>query len=280
MNDVTFIFTVGGQSCHYDNMERCIRSIEKKYSNSKFLILEFGNRLKTSENKKVVNLENVINFEAGKKVGFIIWKHKYVGALMIETKYGVYVDTDTVLLNDTLPDIINNIDGGFVVTPHFWVPNIQHYQHKATDRSSIDEFIKIKSMLRLEDQDLFFAGGVFVFENNENTRSILKEVLRMYDEYYTGKDYVKSITDELFLAAALNKRPELIRLCGGALNHCSMGDENMPMIEKDGILYGKNSFESMWQPITFLHCDISRRDPSEKYNGQIRDTIRKAFEMN
>jgi len=281
-DDLTIIYTVGGNDNHYENMEKCIKSIRKHGIDPHFLILEFGNKLKSSIEEKieVINLTDAVNFSLGKKVGYQIWKFKYVGCLAIKTKYGIYVDTDTVLLNNTIPGIIDKINGGFGVTQHFWVPNIEYYQKRATDTSTIQEFIKIKNRLGLKDQDLFFAGGVFAFENNDNVKNMLQDVLRMYDDYYEGKDYVKSITDELFLAAALNRKPELIRLYGGALNHCSMGDENMPMTEHEGILYGRNSFETMWQPITFLHCDISRRDPSEKYSGQIKDAIRTAFEMN
>jgi hypothetical protein len=121
---------------------------------------------------------------------------------------------------------------------------------------------------------------VFFFENNQETRAVFQEVLRMYDEYYSGKDYVKSITDELFLAAALALKPQLIRIFGGALNHCSMGDENMPLTSHQGCLYGRNSFENQWEPVTFLHCDTSRRDPSERYDGTVRDLVRECFELN
>lgn len=278
-SDITFIFTVGGDDVHYKNMERCIRSIKRFLNNSNFLIIEFGNRLKTDGAIRVLNMPDAINFNAGKKVGYLIWKHKYIGALQVETKFGIYVDTDTVLANNTIPDILSNLSGGIGVTRHFWVPNIAHYQSRATDSSTIHEFIDTKKRLKLSDESPFFAGGVFLFENNDETRGVFQEVLRMYDEYYTGKDYVKSITDELFLAAALAEKPHLVRIFGGALNHCSMGDENMPLASHQGFLYGRNSFENEWQPVTFLHCDTSRRDPSEKYEGEVKKLVRLHFKL-
>lgn len=278
-DDVTFIFTVGGERCHYSNMERCIRSINQLYPGAKFLVLEFGNRLKTSSDMEVVSLDGLIDFNSGKKVGYIIWKHKYVGALMVKTRFGIYVDTDTVLTNNTIPHILSSLDGGIGLTRHFWVPNIACYEDRAINGSTMQEFLSVKEALGLRGDTPFFAGGVFLFENNDDTRHIFHEVLRMHDEYYSGRDYVKSITDELFLSASLANKSHLVRIFGGALNHCSMGDENMPLTSHDSCLYGRNSFENEWQPVTFLHCDTSRRDPSERYSGDVRKLVRKAFEL-
>jgi hypothetical protein len=278
-SDITFIFTVGGDNVHYENMERCIRSIRKHLNDVNFLVLEFGNKLKSDNRVQILNMPDIINFKSGKKVGYLIWKHKYVGALHVKTKFGVYIDTDTVLANNTILDLLKNLSGGIGVTRHFWVPNIAYYQARATDNNSIHEFLDTKLKLNLKDESPFFAGGVFLFENNNETRSVFQDVLKMYDDYYTNKDYVKSITDELFLAAALTSKPHLVRIFGGALNHCSMGDENMPLTEYQGFLYGRNSFESEWQPVSFLHCDTSRRDPSEMYEGSVRSLVRSAFEL-
>jgi hypothetical protein len=277
--DVTFIFTVGGDDSHYQNLERCIRSIKKFYSGCRFLILEFGNRLSSSEETTVVDVSDRVDFSSGKKVGYIIWKHKYVGALMVETKFGVYVDTDTVIANPTLHEIIPTLNGGIGAALHFWVPTILDYQAKACAGDSLVEFQKFRQRFGLEDSSLFFAGGVFMFENNQDTKRIFELVLEMYEDYYSGKDYVRSITDELFLAAALHKNPGFVRRYGGALNHCSMQDDDMPLVAKDGTLFGRNLFEDYFQPVTFLHCDTSRRDPSKHYNGEERKLIRQAFEL-
>lgn len=277
--DITFIFTVGGDQCHYDNMERCIRSINRHYLGSKFLILEFGDKLSTSLDREVVNMNGLIDFGSGKKVGYIIWKHKYVGALMVKTKYGVYVDTDTVLVNPNVQHLLESLSGGIAATRHFWVPNIAMYQARACNQSTYSEFLQTKSKLGLEDDSDFFAGGVFLFENNQETKQVFKEVIDHYDEYYRERGYVKSITDEIFFAAALNRRKDLIRIYSGALNHCSMGDEHMPLIVCEDTLYGRNSFESEWQLVTFLHCDTSRRDPSASYDGDTRRLVRSYFEL-
>ena len=267
--EITFIYTVGGGSEHYENMERSINSIERLRGPSKFLIIEFGEKLKNSKNREIISLPKTIDFSAGKKVGYIIWKHKYVAALKVKTKFGIYVDTDTVMVNDTIKDIISLLDGGVGVSQHFWVPTISHYEKMATNKETFSLFKEAKALCGLKDTDGFFAGGVFIFENNERCKEVFKEVLRLYDEFYNDEsDYVKSVTDELFLAAALAKNDDLIRPFGGALNHCCMGDNHMPLIWANDKFYGRNPWDKDWDPITFFHCNVARRDPAENYKDE------------
>jgi len=277
--DVTFIFTVGGGDEHYDNMDRCIKSIRKNFGTTNFLIIEFGTRLKSKRGTKVISLPDVIDFSAGKKVGYIIWKHKYFGALQIETKYGIYVDTDTVMVNaSVLKHLFPNLGGGIAVTQHFWVPTISHYQERATSQETLPLFKEAKALCGLDDAHPFFAGGVFLFEKNENTEKVFSDVLNFYDSFYTGdRDYVRSITDELFLAGALMKSPSLIRMLSGATNHCCMGDEHMPLVLHEGILFGRNPWEDAWTPVSFFHCNVARRDPSESYVDELKSAVKEAW---
>ena len=86
------------------------------------------------------------------------------------------------------------------------------------------------------------------------------------------------ITDELFLSASVKKFGKSINL-SGAMNHCTMGEEFMPMKLVDDILLGKNKFENKYEPITFLHCDILRRNPSEEYFGRQAELVAKCFNL-
>jgi hypothetical protein len=279
MKDITFFYTVGGYDVHYDNMFRCMRSIKRTGADPKFLILEFGNKLSSNEEYEVLNLPDAIDFNAGKKVGYLIWKHKYIGALHVKTKYGIYVDSDTVMAGNYISKICEVVDQGIGVTQHFWVPNIDLYEKRACTIDTIDEFLKVKETLGLESADPFFAGGIFIFANNDKNRSVMEKVLEYYSAYYDSKDYVRSITDELFLAAALKNCSADIKIFGGGLNHCSMGEQYMPMAIQDGVLYGKNPYEKSYCPVSFLHCDVSRRDPSQEYTGEMKELIRKYFEL-
>jgi len=276
-DDVTLMYTVGGHDAHYDNMRRSIASVKRTGANPQFLILEFGTKLSSSDRTEVINLPDAIDFNTGKKVGYLVWKHKYIAALRVKTKFGIYVDSDTAMVNNNIPLICSALKGEIGVTRHFWVPDIEHYQARATSPETISEFLLLKDKLGLTDEVPFYAGGVFAFENNDKNKVVFNRVLEMYNDYYSGKDYVKSITDELFFAAAINELCESVAIFGGALNHCSMGDDNMPMRLYDNNLFGRNPFEEAWQPITFLHCDISRRDPSEHYEGKAKEIIQKCF---
>jgi hypothetical protein len=278
-NEITFIYTVGGYDVHYENMKKSISSVKSKSSDYNFLVLEFGNKLSSNEEYEVINLPDAIDFNSGKKVGYLIWKHKYIGAQHIKTKYGVYVDSDTAMANNNITQACDKVGDGFGVTRHFWVPNIEIYEQRACTPQTIQEFHQAKTMLGLENLDNFYAGGVFIFCNNEKNQLVMTKVLEYYEEYYGSKDYVRSITDELFLAAALKNCSADVVIFNGALNHCSMGDENMPLMLHDDMLYGRNPFESNWCAVTFLHCDVSRRDPSEEYKGRTKELIRNYFGM-
>jgi len=278
-SDITLFYTVGGYDVHYDNMLRSIQSIKDRGLKCKFMVLEFGNKLKSTEDMQVLDYSDAIDFNSG-KVGYLIWKHKYIGALQITTKYGMYVDSDTVMAYNNIPEILEKLEDGIAVTQHFWVPNISQYQSKACPQDFLNEFLKVKSMLNLTDDVPFFAGGAFIFKNTEENKIVFERVLEWYNQYYTeGKGYVRSITDELFLAAALNEYKGKILQLGGGFNHCSMGDNYMPMVLKDGKLYGRNPYEDFWSPITILHCDISRRDPSQEYSGEMKKIIRERFHL-
>lgn len=279
-SELTIYFTVGGNQSHYDSMLKCMRSILNLGIKPKFLVIELGEKLSSNSEYEVVNFPKAIDFSKNKKIGYIIWKHKYIGFNLVKTKYGLYVDTDTVAVNQTFDSYFPNLQNGVLVSRHFWVPTIGAYNARAVTSDLLQETLSLQSKIGLKSTDPFFAGGVIGFEKNEQTQEVFDDVVNMYNDYYgENVDYVRSITDELFFAAALAKKPHLIRDAGGALNHCSMGEEFMPLMCHNNTLYGRNPFESRSNPVTFLHCDIGRRDPSEKYSGETKEIIRKKFEI-
>ena len=73
-----------------------IQSVKDRGLKCKFMVLEFGNKLESTDDMQVLDYSNAIDFNSG-KVGYLIWKHKYIGALQITTKYGMYIDSDTVM---------------------------------------------------------------------------------------------------------------------------------------------------------------------------------------
>jgi hypothetical protein len=280
MNDCTVVFTVGGDSHHYENMFRCIRSFERMTSKPKILILEFGRNLSSCEDYDVVDLHDVIDFSISKKVGYIIWRHKYVGALLVKTRYGIYIDTDTVVASKELEKITNSLNNQIAVSPHFWVPTINDYKNKAVPPDKFEIFQKVFSDLKLTDETKFYAGGLFAFENTHDVRNVFQKTLEYNDSFYSSRnDYVSSITDELFFAAALGESKNLIKEIGGGFNHCSMGDEHMPLMLQNNELWGRNPFDKIWNRVSVLHCDIARRDPSKEYKDSLKEKIHELFYM-
>jgi len=51
----------------------------------------------------------------------------------------------------------------------------------------------------------------------------------------------------------------------------------MPLKLENKKLYGKNPFEEDWAPVTFLHCDTFRRDPTANYSGTLKLKIKEVF---
>ena len=134
--DLTIFYVVGGDQQHYDSMFRCMKSIRQSGIDPHFLILEFGKTLTSLGKVKVINMPDVIDFNSGKKAGHIIWKHKYVAALEVETKYGMYVDTDTVLANNNFEDLVTSTKDGIGVVHHFWCPKVSDFAVKAVPPGS------------------------------------------------------------------------------------------------------------------------------------------------
>lgn len=277
-NKVTFYFVVGGGDHHYDNMERCIKSLNERLNfKFKISVLEIGNKLSSHDNVTIFNEPDIIKIESGKKVGFKFWEQKYKIHKYVDTEYAIYLDTDMVLVNNNIPEIIDSIDDKFGVTQHFWVPTINDYEKNAVPAQNMSDFINVKNKLGLKNHFPFFAGGVFAFKVTDENINILKSVSDIYEDIYSSDStYIQGITDELFFSHVLVKNKKLYIL-NGALNHCCMGDDFMPLGENNNILYGKNKFDYDMEPITFFHCDPSRRNPSENYTEPCKTLINQAW---
>jgi hypothetical protein len=283
VKSLTFFFVLGGHISHYDNLARCLYSIKNKsrFENYKVVILEFGNKLKSNDKVRVINVPDEIEFGTGKKVGYKMWQQKYRAALEVDTDYGMYLDTDVVLYHDVFESLIDYVKDGIGVVPHFWVPTIGHFRQNGCPPENHPVFDKLITSMGLTHQDMFFAGGAFIFANNDLNRKRMQWVWDQHVDFYTGKEYTLGITDELFLAGAVKKFGKGA-LLPGSVNHCSMGEQYMPMKYENQLLYGCNPYEEKMYPITFLHCDVSshsncNRDPSLEYSGEMKKAVYEAF---
>ena len=283
MKNLTIYYVVGGNDCHYTNLLQSVRSVRKLTADTPIKIFDFSGKWKYgpedgADNVEVVDLPNEIDFSK-KKIGYLFWRQKYVRALDIDTQYAMYVDTDTVLVNDTFKEITKSIGTGIGSAKHWWVPDFNTFLNVAVPEQNKLEFINVCQKIYDPSEPPFgekpfYAGGVFVFKNNKNNKSLMQKVIDVYDDVYTGdSEYVKGITDEVFFSGVCKGITDL----GGSLNHCCMGDQHMDLKIENGKVVGKNSYEETWSPITFFHCDTSRRDPSENYQGELKEKIRSLF---
>lgn len=273
-NNITFIYVVAGDNSHYDNLKTSINSVKKIYPDSKILIGDFDNKFDCNycSNIDLIDLSNV-NIDRTKTFKHVIWQYKYYLSQLTNTKYNLYLDTDTVLVN-RLENLIDESSGKFTIAKHFWVENVRKFKQVAERQSDTFEYLK---ELCLEDDMDFCAAGVFFFEKNETNLNILKETFDIHESIYKDRDYILGIYDETILNSVLQKNINSVIYYNGSINHCSMVD--MPLIYEDGILKGKNIFDLEYKPITCLHCDKSRRDPSSPYTEPIKSIIRNLFEI-
>jgi hypothetical protein len=273
-NDITFIYVVAGDNSHYDNLKTSIRSVKRIYPDSNIIIGDFDKKIESdfTNNLKIIDLSSIA-FDRTKVFKHIIWQYKYYVCQYTQTKYNLYLDSDTVLVN-SLENLINESQGKFLIAKHFWVENVKKFKQVA-EREDIT--ISYLDKLNLSDDMDFCAGGVFYFENNKKCLEILKETFDIHDNIYKDKDYILGIYDESILNSVLQRRLDSVIYYNGSINHCSMID--MPLELLNNKLYGKNIFDSEFKPITCLHCDKHRRDPSEPYSEPIKSIIRDLFEI-
>ena len=273
-NDITFIYVVAGDNSHYNNLQTSIKSVRRLYPTSKILIGDFDLKFdkNNDENVEILPLD-FVKFDKNKTFKHIIWQYKYYVSQFTNTKYNLYLDTDTVLVNE-IDNLINDSNGKFLIAKHFWVYNVEKFKElveKEPETYNLIEFLGLKNQMD------FCAAGVFFFERNEKNLFILKQTFDIHTEIYKNRDYIRGIYDEPILNSVLQKNINDTIYYNGAINHCSMS--NMPLIIQDGVLYGKNPFDEDYKKITCLHCDKHRRNPSQGYSDEIKTIINSLFEI-
>lgn len=273
-DEITFIYVVAGSDTHYDNLKTSINSVRKIYPNSKILIGDFDSKFNEnfSNDIKIIDLSHV-KFNRDKIFKHIIWQYKYYVSQLTETKYNLYMDTDTVLVNK-IDNLIEDSFGKFLIAKHFWVEDVITFKNVAETEEKTFYFLE---KLELVDDMDFCAAGVFFFEKNINNLKILEDTFEIHNMIYQNNDYIKGVYDETILNSVLQKNINSVIYYNGSINHCSM--VGMPLIYEDNILKGKNIFDDEFKPVTCLHCDKSRRDPSSPYVDPIKKIIKNLFEI-
>lgn len=272
MLDLTVAYVVGGNDNQYANLDKSIRSLERLSFKPEIKIIEFGNKLSGD------NVEHRANiFKENRFVNHIAWKAKYESCLMCDTEYVLYLDADTVIVNNTIERHLNTIKDRIGITQHFWVPTLRHFKQltRPNDVSAFDK--ALTTIYQGPDSLPIIAGGIFLYKNSDNNKLILKEVLQYHDIIYPNNcDFIDRMTDEVIFSTVLNQW-DGAKFLNGALNHCAMWEMPLAIDFNTWNFIGRNPFEDQWDEVTVFHCDTFRRDPGQPYQEDIAKRIRGYF---
>lgn len=268
--DITICYIIGGDDHHYQNMFDSMKSAKVCGFSGKFFILEFGSKLKSTNEYQV---ENKPAFDKSlKKTGYLYWMQKYDLVQYITTTYGVYLDSDTLMFNNNLAALCEQSGEYIGIAQHWWVPTFGTFRRKCiTNSQALSVATSIYEKYQLTDNSPFFAAGAFVFKVNDTNKQTFSQIFEEYSKVYENGNYVSGITDELFLGAVLNKNG--YKILGGAFNHCFMGEQCSNLKYENELFLGKNNYEHSWELVTILHCDRARRDPTSSYVGIMKTKL-------
>jgi len=262
---ITFGYIVGGEERHYNNLKKSIKSIKDRIKVPyEILIIDNDGKLEDENGIKIIHLDQPRKLQ-------YYWSNRYRLNEFARTEYVMYIDTDAVIANDRIEELIENSEDKFYVCQHWWVKEFGAYLNtNPTDRTVTD---KLKGLINHNDP--YFASGVFLFNKDKNSK-VFEEYWKIFNLCYEeGSDYRTGITDEFILAHALNITKDY-KFCHGSLNHCCE-KQLMPIEFKDGNIWVSNPYELEREKIVCLHCDTHRRDPSNGYDVHMANYIKNMF---
>jgi hypothetical protein len=277
MKDITYYTIIGGSKQFREAATLGVDSIIRQNPNAKIKIFDFDN-LFEHEHAETVDCRGELD-KSKKDIGYLYWRQKYVKALELETEYGVYWDCDTVMINDYSDDIFEGLNGKIGSAQHWWTPSFHHFYNLALEPHARETYIKTLKDIGANMVDSYYAGGVFVFKNDEKTRTLFENVVSEYDKFNKVSDgVIKTMTDEYFFSAVC--RDHIIDL-GGSLNVCPKGNGiSTDLIIEDGELLGKNCYDDEYQPVIFIHCNLHKGDPLDNnYSNEIKQIIKESYKL-
>lgn len=268
MSKITFGYIVGGSDKHYENLLRSLQSLERIKQDYEILILDADARLDAPEGQDNVRIIHYPVPEASGDEWFKphIWQMRYHLYKYLETDYCIYMDTDTVIVNDRVDELIEYSDDKFLICPHWWLNDIRDYFSKVR--------VSISSISKYLDEEVYkqryIASGVFLFKKGVHDK-IFKTFSNLFEEIFAN-ECPQGVTDELLLAFSLNKEGDY-KFANGSMNHSSNHNQ-MPLKYENGIFYGKNPGDEEYQKVFLFHNDIKEFYTSDITRGLEPDVIK------
>mgnify|MGYP001328847645 FL=1 len=250
MSKVTFGFIVGGDDPYYKNLMRACESLERVKQDHEVLIIDMDDRLDIedphvkivkSEAKQLDNDDDRNYFQPD------IWKKRYELYKHVETDYCFYLDTDTVVINDRVDELVEEAEDKFLCTQHWWVPTLGNYLNTG---EKIDRTNTGKYMPENPREYPYAASGAFLFQKDKHD-ALFEKYQEIYDHIFSDGKLHSGVTDEMILCLALNEWGNF-KFTNGSFNHCAAAAQQ-PMELRDGVWYGSNPNETEMKPVFLFH---------------------------
>jgi hypothetical protein len=273
MSKLSFGFIVGGDDKYYKNLSRACESLERIEQEHEIVILDMDNRLESDDpNIKVVNVDadSIRNEDSRNWFQPHIWAQRYNVFKHVETEYCIYLDTDTVIVNDRVDELIEESDDKFLIAQHWWVPTLEDYlKNVNVDPTGLDKYLPNP----LSSYD-YAASGAFLFQKDKHDK-LFERYMEIFEDIFSDGGLHNGVTDEFILCLALNEIGGY-KFTNGAFNHCAAADQqDMKLV--DGIWYGKNPREDEWEKVFVFHsaCEnvASLAQHSPGFISEIKKTM-------
>lgn len=273
MNKLTFGFIVGGEDKYYKNLMRACESLERIEQDHEIVILDMDNRLEIDDpNVKVVNADADAIRNEDERNWFQphIWAQRYNVFKHVETDYCIYLDTDTVIVNDRVDQLIEEAEDNFLIARHWWVPTLQDYVSKVQmDPTGLDKYMP-ESLASYD----YAASGAFLFQKDKHDK-IFNRYMEIFEEVFSDGGLHNGVTDEFILCLALNEIGGY-KFTNGAFNHCAAADQqDLKLV--DGIWYGKNPQEDDWEKVFVFHSAYQNVSSLVKHSPGFVEEIKKTM---
>lgn len=255
MSKVTFGYIVGGDDKHYNNLLRSLESLDRIKQPHEVVILDADSRLETDD---VMPNVRIIPFPVDEKVdgGWFkphYWQMRYHLNKYLETDYCFYMDTDTVIVNDRVDELIEESEDNFLICNHWWVPRLGDYlSNVRVNFELIREFITDEKILDIP----YFASGLFLFKKEKHDfifETFLSKFEKVFKNLPKNVD-ASGVTDEFLLALSLHETGGY-KLANGSMNHSSEIDQ-MPLEFRDNTFWGKNPQDDEYRKVFAFHNDL------------------------
>ena len=268
MTKATFGFIVGGDDTYYTNLMRACESLERVKQPHEILIIDMDDRLSIDEpNIKIVKSEakQLDNDDERNYFQPDIWKKRYELYEHVETAYCFYMDTDTVVINDRVDELIEEAEDKFLCTQHWWVPTLGNYLNTG---QKIDRTNTGKYMPENPRDYPYAASGAFLFQKEKHD-GLFEKYQEIYDHIFSDGKVHSGVTDEMVLCLALNIWNNY-KFTNGAFNHCA-ANAYMPMEQREGVWYGSNPYENEMKPVFLFHSAYQNVATLDQYGTDVEE---------